>query len=313
MGGIFISYRRDETEAYAGRLRDRLSHHFGAGQVFRDIDRIDLGERFPEKIETALNTCDALLALIGPTWLSIADEDGGRRIDDPGDYLRMEIAAALARPDVLVIPVLINTARMPSRSELPAPLRGLADCQALRVTNDGWDDQVARLIKALEKVVATERYGSQARTHPQQPPAAWRSTAPPPPSPPPPAGRGGGLAVGLVVGLVVLVVLAGLAYGVVKAAGPFFEDFGEGNPTVVLSPPSGRPGTTVTVTGTGYGKEETVEINFHATEVGTVLTEPDGSFTTTVKVPASPFKGQFDIRVTGKRTIRSDSAPFTVL
>ena len=94
MGGIFISYRREDTGPYAGRLRDKLSSHFGASQVFRDLDRISPGERFPRVIERAVGSCDALLALIGPSWSDAVDEDGQPRLADPKDYLRIEIAAA---------------------------------------------------------------------------------------------------------------------------------------------------------------------------------------------------------------------------
>ena len=97
MGGIFISYRREDSELYAGRLRDTLSHHFGAEQVFRDIDTIDPGELFPRVIEQAVGSCDALLAVIGPTWLAVRDEAARRRLDNPNDYVRLEIAAALGR------------------------------------------------------------------------------------------------------------------------------------------------------------------------------------------------------------------------
>ena len=97
MGGIFISYRRDDSGPYAGRLRDALTHHFGAEQVFRDIDSVDPGERFPRLIEQEVGSCDALLALIGPKWLAITDAAGRRRLDDPDDFVRLEIATALGR------------------------------------------------------------------------------------------------------------------------------------------------------------------------------------------------------------------------
>jgi TIR domain-containing protein len=89
MGGIFISYRRDDSGPYAGRLRDTLTHHFGAEQVFRDIDSVDPGERFPRLIEQEVGSCDALLALIGPEWLAITDAAGRRRLDDPDDFVRL--------------------------------------------------------------------------------------------------------------------------------------------------------------------------------------------------------------------------------
>ena len=124
MGGIFISYRREDSGPYAGRLRDALSHHFGAEQVFRDIDRINPGERFPRVIEQEVGSCQALLALIGSTWLSIKDDAGQRRLDNPEDYVRLEIAAALGRADVLVIPVLVGT-DVDARRRRPAEALGI--------------------------------------------------------------------------------------------------------------------------------------------------------------------------------------------
>jgi hypothetical protein len=153
MGGIFISYRRDDSGPYAGRLRDTLSQHFGAEQVFRDIDSINPGERFPRLIEQEVGSCDALLALIGPKWLSTTDDAGQRRLDDPDDFVRLEIATALRRSDVLVIPVLVGAASMPAAADLPQPLAALVECNAVRITDENWDAQVARLTGALEKVV----------------------------------------------------------------------------------------------------------------------------------------------------------------
>jgi TIR domain len=154
MGGIFISYRRNDSGWEAGRLRDALIRHFGANQVFRDRDSITPGERFPLRVERELSSCDALLAVIGSTWLSIQDDAGQRRLDDPDDYVHLEIATVLARADdVLVIPVLVGTVSMPARLDLPKPLAALADCQAQRLSEENWDDQVARLTRAVEKVV----------------------------------------------------------------------------------------------------------------------------------------------------------------
>ena len=153
MGGIFISYRRDDSGPYAGRLRDALSRHFGTEQVFRDINTVNPGERFHQVVEQEIRSCGALLAVIGPTWLSINDGAGQRRLDHPDDYVRLEIAAALERWDLLVIPVLVGSSSMPAVSELPKALASLAERNAVRLSDEGWDDQVGRLIKALEKVV----------------------------------------------------------------------------------------------------------------------------------------------------------------
>src|SRR6266542_2357628 len=82
-GRIFISYRREETAYPAGWLFDRLADRFGGGQVFKDVDSIQLGDDFVEVITTAVASCDVLLALIGDEWLTITDEHGRRRLDDP--------------------------------------------------------------------------------------------------------------------------------------------------------------------------------------------------------------------------------------
>ena len=156
MGGIFISYRREDSGPWAGRIRDRLSQHFGAHQVFRDIDTIGPGARFPHIVEQAIGSCDALLAVIGPNWLS-ASEGRRRRLDDPSDLVRQEIAIALRRQDVLVVPVLIGQVPMPAATSLPADLAPLAECNAVRITDEGWDDQMVRLIRALDAVVNDAR------------------------------------------------------------------------------------------------------------------------------------------------------------
>src|SRR5437762_2642421 len=114
-GRIFISYRRDETAYPAGWLYDRLSGHFGHGQIFKDIDSIQLGDDFVEVITTAVGSCDVLLALIGEQWLTITDEHGTARLDNPKDFVRLEIEAALTR-NVRVIPILVAGARMPRHS-----------------------------------------------------------------------------------------------------------------------------------------------------------------------------------------------------
>jgi len=96
-GRIFMTYRREDTAYPAAWLFDRLAGHFGRDQVFKDIDSIELGDDFVEVITAAVGSCDALLALIGDRWLSSTDRDGQRRLDDPGDFVRLEIEAALAR------------------------------------------------------------------------------------------------------------------------------------------------------------------------------------------------------------------------
>jgi TIR domain/S1 RNA binding domain len=153
-GGIFISYRRQETSDLAGRLADRLADRFGEDQVFMDVDTIDLGVDFAEAINQAVGTCEVLLAVIGPHWLTATDKGGRRRLDDPDDIVRLEVQAALDR-DVRVIPVLVGGAAMPERGELPGGLGGLARRNALSVRHDSFRSDVARLVAGIERIVGT--------------------------------------------------------------------------------------------------------------------------------------------------------------
>src|SRR6266498_6105745 len=121
-GRIFISYRREETAYPAGWLYDRLSDHYG-GQVFKDVDSIQLGDDFVEAITRAVGSCDVLLALVGDQWLSITDAVGRRRLDDPADFVRVEIEAALTRNvRVIPAPAEVEPASEPVRP--PAALAG---------------------------------------------------------------------------------------------------------------------------------------------------------------------------------------------
>ena len=152
-GGIFVSYRRQESKHFAGRLYDRLADQFGKGQIFIDVDTIELGVDFAEAISRAVAACQVLLAVIGPTWLTITDEQGRRRLDDPDDIVRLEVEAALAR-DVRVIPILVEGARMPRRDDLPESLAGLARRNALLIRHENFRDDAGRLVTAIERVLA---------------------------------------------------------------------------------------------------------------------------------------------------------------
>src|SRR6516162_6654158 len=146
-GGIFISYRRQETRHLAGRLSDRLADRFGEGQVFIDVDTIEPGVDFAEEIFRAVAACKVLLAIIGPGWLTAADERGGRRLDDPDDIVRIEIEAALAR-GVPVIPILVEGAVMPGRQDLPERLAALARRNALTIRHESFRSDAGRLVTA---------------------------------------------------------------------------------------------------------------------------------------------------------------------
>jgi hypothetical protein len=153
-GRIFISYRRDET-AYAARwLYDRLAQHFGATQIFKDVDSIELGDDFVQVITRAVGSCDVLVAVIGDQWLTITDAQGRRRLDDPNDFVRLEIEAALAR-DIRVVPILVDGAYMPRAGDLPAGLDGLVRRQALLLSANRFD--TSRLLKVLDTALAEVR------------------------------------------------------------------------------------------------------------------------------------------------------------
>jgi formylglycine-generating enzyme required for sulfatase activity len=172
MSRIFISYRRDDSAGYAIALFKQLSEHFGAEQIFMDIDTIEPGLDFVEVIEEAVGSCDALVALIGRQWLTITDEAGNRRLDDPYDFVRLEIATALDR-NIRVIPALVRGAPMPRTEELPAPLKMLARRNALELSDQRFDHDVGRLIAVLEKVL-----GAVKEAPPQPAPAATQQVEP---------------------------------------------------------------------------------------------------------------------------------------
>jgi len=155
-GRIFVSYRREETAYPAGWLFDRLADRFGVRQVFKDVDSIDLGDDFVEVITNAVGACDVLLALIGDQWLTITDEDGRRRLDNPADFVRLEIEAALERK-VRVIPILVDGARMPRADELPPTVAALARRHALELSPSRFDFDTSRLLKVLDKTLAEAR------------------------------------------------------------------------------------------------------------------------------------------------------------
>jgi hypothetical protein len=155
-GRIFISYRREETAYPAGWLFDRLADRFGGAQVFKDVDSIQLGDDFVEVITRAVGSCDVLLALIGDEWLTITDAHGRRRLDDPDDFVRLEIEAALTR-NVRVIPILVDGARMPRADELPDSLARLVRRQALELSPARFDFDTGRLLKVLDRTLAEVR------------------------------------------------------------------------------------------------------------------------------------------------------------
>jgi TIR domain len=150
MPGIFISYRRSQTSAYAGRLYDRLSAVFGRDRVFIDLSGIDPGADFVERIEDAVGDADALLVVIGPDWATVSDEHGRLRLDRPDDFVRREVLGAHER-DTLIVPVLVQGATMPPEERLPDALRFLTRRHAIALTDNGWARDVDGLVDTLRR------------------------------------------------------------------------------------------------------------------------------------------------------------------
>lgn len=148
MTKIFISYRRDDSAGYTGRLYDYILQHFEESKVFRDVDTIKPGEDFVVAIEKVVGACDALIAVIGPKWLDIRDQNGNRRLNNPEDYVRLEIATALKR-NIIVVPVLIERASMPNKNDLPEDLSNLTRRNAVELSNECFSYDIDRIIQAI--------------------------------------------------------------------------------------------------------------------------------------------------------------------
>ena len=149
---IFISYRRGDATIYAGRLYDALSARAGEDDVFMDVDALEPGVDFVEHIEREVGSCEILVALIDRGWVDVTDAEGRRRLEDPNDFVRLELSTGLAR-DIRVIPVLVQGATMPRADELPDDLKSLARRNALEIADLRWRHDFARLWEVVEKVL----------------------------------------------------------------------------------------------------------------------------------------------------------------
>jgi YVTN family beta-propeller protein len=148
---VFVSYRRDDVPDATDRLAQSLIAHLGKDQVFLDVDNIDIGARFAKVVGDWVGRCDVLLAVIGRGWLTATDDEGKRRLDDPRDYVRLEIEAGLER-DIRVVPVLVHGARIPKAAELPDTLVPLLDFNAIELSRAYWDFDMEKLVAALQRL-----------------------------------------------------------------------------------------------------------------------------------------------------------------
>jgi hypothetical protein len=151
-GRLFICYRREDTPGEAGRLHDFLTGTFGADAVIMDVDSVPLGIDFVDHISEQIGQCKAVVVMIGRQWLTMKDKRRRRRLDDPEDLVRLEIAAAL-QLKVPVIPVLVQNAHMPDREDLPEGIRLLARRNGVSLRHDQWHEGVERLVKDLKAVI----------------------------------------------------------------------------------------------------------------------------------------------------------------
>jgi hypothetical protein len=198
MRDIFLSYRRADTAGHAGRLDDVFEARFGPGTVFRDVESIDGGTDFVQAIEKALAGARVMVVLIGNTWSAETKPDGTRRLDDPADFVRLEVATAL-RKGLPVVPVLVEGAQMPGADALPADLGPLARLQAVELSEGRWAYDTGRLVETVARVAKLEPGGARTRGGSRRAwiaiavlllaaavGGAWYAQRPPPPPPPPP-------------------------------------------------------------------------------------------------------------------------------
>ena len=151
---VFISYRREDTAPAAGRVYDRLCQLLSKPNVFFDVSTIAGGEIFDRKLMSEIERSDAVLVFIGKLWLAVK---GGRaRLAEPGDYVRAEVSAALQR-SVLVLPVLVDGARMPQPDQLPDDIRAITSRNALPLRHESFDDDAENIVAAVLGVAAGAR------------------------------------------------------------------------------------------------------------------------------------------------------------
>ena len=287
---VFISYRRQDSAAYAGRLYDAMVARFEERNVFMDLD-LAPGVDFVERITRAVSACQVLIEVIGPTWATVKDDEGQVRIADPEDFVRLELEIALKRPEVTVIPVLVSGAEMPDRQDLPPELGAIARRNALELSDKRWRYDVGQLVSALEELLAetagvhvTPTTGDEAATGEASPDATATDHGQIPPRPAD-RGRAGewlrghgrvlaGIAALAVVGVIVAVVALGGSSGGGGTPDLRFEPFTRATAFKTVDVPTGwsprqgdidRPfsgpeGSGVKTILTGPDREGTIQI-----------------------------------------------------
>lgn len=160
---IFISYRRQDCQAQANGLSDGLRSRLPKAHIFMDIDSIPFGTDFARTIETEIQQCTIVLVLIGNNWMGTSSADGTRRIDDPDDYVRLEVRSAVLSPNVRVLPVLVDEAGMPHAGSLPPDLLPLSRLNAIELSDKRWTGDLTRLTNVIRETSLPPRATPRSR------------------------------------------------------------------------------------------------------------------------------------------------------
>jgi hypothetical protein len=153
MSKILISYRREDSADVTGRIYDRLVQKFGQGAVFKDVDSIPLGVDFRIYLDEQVAKCEVFLAVIGRDWMKNMGSTGKTRLDDPRDFVRIEIESALKR-QIPVIPVLVSGATIPPAKRLPLSIQDLSYRNGIAVRADpDFHRDMDRLIESLTQKI----------------------------------------------------------------------------------------------------------------------------------------------------------------
>jgi hypothetical protein len=162
MPTIFISYRRDDSQSASGRLTDYLGLKLKGVSIFRDVKTISPGDNFVNVIRNTINTSDIIILIIGQRWLSISDSSGKRRLEDENDYHRQEIVAAL-QLNKTIIPILVDGAHMPEKTDLPNELHKILEYQAWECSDERWDYDADKLLTVIRKKLSLPESGYNKR------------------------------------------------------------------------------------------------------------------------------------------------------
>jgi hypothetical protein len=155
---FFICYRREQSSWPARILRDQLAKRFGEHSVFMDLASIEAGTEWPQRISDAIRNSGAVLVLIGPNWVDARDSTGTRRLDNPNDWVRLELEAALSYERIATVPLLLDGAAMPAREQLPDSIKPLADHNSIALRAEQWDNAIEQLLSSIERGRLRHRY-----------------------------------------------------------------------------------------------------------------------------------------------------------